>query len=246
MQTIPAPMSEAVARAAVVQLPTRFGAFVGYGYRDQDAAREHIALVHGDVTTGGAPLVRVHSACLTGDIFGSLRCDCGPQLEAAMAQIVAHGRGILVYLDQEGRGIGLLNKLKAYELQEQGLDTIEANLALGLPADSRDFRLAAAILRDLGVGSIRLLTNNPDKIDQLARAGIQVEARVPVQVPANVHNVRYLETKRVKTGHMLRAVPGLAHPRPASRTAPHWEPACSQPDGVTALARALGAAAVSR
>ena len=189
-------------RAAVVQLPTRFGRFQGYGYRSGQSPREHLALVHGDVT-GAPPLVRVHSACMTGDIFGSLRCDCGPQLEAALAQITAEGRGVLVYLDQEGRGIGLINKLRAYELQEQGMDTIEANLALGFPADDRNFRLAAAMLRDLGIGGIRLLTNNPDKVEQVGRAGIPVLERVGLQVPANVHNVRYLETKRTKTGHLL-------------------------------------------
>ena len=192
-------------RAAVVQLPTRFGAFQGYGYRSPGSVREHLALVHGDIT-GEAPLVRVHSACLTGDIFGSLRCDCGPQLDAAMRQITAEGRGVLVYLDQEGRGIGLINKLRAYELQERGLDTIEANLALGLPADDRNFQLAAAILRDLGVSGVRLLTNNPDKVEQVGRAGIPVVERVGLQVPANIHNVRYLETKRDRTGHLLDRV----------------------------------------
>ena len=189
-------------RAAVVRMPTRFGEFRGYGYRSPGSPREHLALVHGDLA-GGAPLVRVHSACMTGDIFGSLRCDCGPQLDAAMRQITEAGRGVLVYLDQEGRGIGLINKLRAYALQERGLDTIEANLALGLPADDRNFRLAAAILRDLGVGAIRLLTNNPEKVAQVGNAGVRVAERVPLQVPANVHNVRYLETKRVRTGHLL-------------------------------------------
>lgn len=197
--TPPAPVLK---REAVIRLPTRWGMFRVYGYRDHDAGREHLALVYGDVA-GTTPPVRVHSACLTGDLFGSLRCDCGPQLEAAMDRITANGCGILLYLDQEGRGIGLINKLRAYELQERGLDTVEANLALGFGADLRDFRVAAEMLADLNVPAIQILTNNPDKIGQLRRAGIAVTARMPLEIRANEHNVRYLETKRDRTGHLL-------------------------------------------
>ena len=201
-------VGKSLQRAALIRLPTRHGEFSGYGYRERFGSREHLALVYGDVRKAGAPLVRVHSACLTGDIFGSLRCDCGPQLENALAQITAAGAGIVLYLDQEGRGIGLINKLRAYELQERGMDTIEANLALGFPADDRDFRVAAEMLEDLGVSGIRLLTNNPDKVKTLVRAGVRIDARVPLEVRPNAHNRFYLETKRVKAGHFLEAHAG--------------------------------------
>lgn len=177
-------------------------------FRSPDDAREHAALVIGQQTSGTVPLVRLHSECLTGDIFGSLKCDCGPQLDAALAAMAAEaangGWGVLLYLRQEGRGIGLVNKLRAYRLQEQGFDTLEANRRLGLPVEARDFPLAARMLGLLGVGAIRLLTNNPEKVAALEAAGVQVAERVAHQLPANPHNTRYLDTKRDLAGHLLR------------------------------------------
>jgi GTP cyclohydrolase II len=169
-------------------------------FRPEDGGPEHLALVIGD--PGPVPLVRLHSACLTGDVLGSLKCDCGPQLRAAVDALAAQG-GILLYLQQEGRGIGLINKLRAYALQDQGFDTVDANLRLGFEAEERDFDLAAAMLARLSVPRIRLLTNNPAKIDALAAAGITVEDRVPLALPANPHNEAYLETKRTRQGHQL-------------------------------------------
>ncbi|MEU7074398.1 bifunctional 3,4-dihydroxy-2-butanone-4-phosphate synthase/GTP cyclohydrolase II [Streptomyces narbonensis] len=193
-----------VRREAEVQLPTAHGDFTAYGYRSTVDGVEHVALVHGEIGDGEDLLVRVHSECLTGDIFHSLRCDCGPQLQASMDRITEAGRGVVVYLrGHEGRGIGLLSKLRAYELQEQGRDTLDANLELGLPADARDYAAGAQILADLGVRSLRLMTNNPDKIDALTRYGLTVEGREPMPVTAGEHNLRYLRTKRDRMGHDL-------------------------------------------
>ncbi|MFE6815808.1 bifunctional 3,4-dihydroxy-2-butanone-4-phosphate synthase/GTP cyclohydrolase II [Streptomyces sp. NPDC057677] len=193
-----------VRREAEVQLPTAHGDFTAYGYRSTVDGVEHVALVHGEIGDGEDVLVRVHSECLTGDIFHSLRCDCGPQLQASMDRVTEAGRGVVVYLrGHEGRGIGLLSKLRAYELQERGRDTLDANLELGLPADARDYAAGAQILVDLGVRSLRLMTNNPDKIDALARHGLTVEGREPMPVTAGEHNLRYLRTKRDRMGHDL-------------------------------------------
>ncbi|MEU8591403.1 bifunctional 3,4-dihydroxy-2-butanone-4-phosphate synthase/GTP cyclohydrolase II [Streptomyces sp. NPDC048664] len=194
----------AVRREAQVRLPTAFGEFTAYGYRATDDGVEHVALVHGEIGDGEDVVVRVHSECLTGDVFHSLRCDCGPQLEAALEHIRAEGRGVVVYLrGHEGRGIGLMSKLRAYELQERGRDTLDANLELGLPADARDYGAGARILKDLGVRSVRLLTNNPDKSEALLRHGLKVTAREPMPVQAGEHNIRYLRTKRDRMGHEL-------------------------------------------
>ncbi|MFF5425124.1 MULTISPECIES: bifunctional 3,4-dihydroxy-2-butanone-4-phosphate synthase/GTP cyclohydrolase II [unclassified Streptomyces] len=193
-----------VRREAEVHLPTAHGEFTAYGYRSTVDGVEHVALVHGEIGDGEDVLVRVHSECLTGDVFHSLRCDCGPQLQASMDRITAAGRGVVVYLrGHEGRGIGLLSKLRAYELQERGRDTLDANLELGLPADARDYAAGAQILGDLGVRSVRLMTNNPDKIDALTRHGLVVEGREPMPVTAGEHNLRYLRTKRDRMGHDL-------------------------------------------
>ncbi|MFC9958269.1 bifunctional 3,4-dihydroxy-2-butanone-4-phosphate synthase/GTP cyclohydrolase II [Streptomyces nigra] len=193
-----------VRREAEVHLPTAHGTFTAYGYRSTVDGVEHVALVHGEIGDGEDVVVRVHSECLTGDVFGSLRCDCGPQLEAALDRIQEEGRGVVVYLrGHEGRGIGLMSKLRAYELQERGRDTLDANLELGLPADARDYGAGARILADLGVRSVRLLTNNPDKSDALLAHGIQVAEREPMPVQAGEHNLRYLRTKRDRMGHDL-------------------------------------------
>ncbi|MEU4152194.1 bifunctional 3,4-dihydroxy-2-butanone-4-phosphate synthase/GTP cyclohydrolase II [Streptomyces sp. NPDC026659] len=193
----------AVRREAETRLPTRHGVFTAYGYRAADGV-EHVALVHGELGDGEDVLVRVHSECLTGDVFGSLRCDCGPQLDAALERIQAEGRGAVVYLrGHEGRGIGLLSKLRAYELQERGRDTLDANLELGLPADARDYGAGARILADLGVRSVRLMTNNPDKTEALERHGLKVTDREAMPVRAGEHNLRYLRTKRDRMGHDL-------------------------------------------
>ncbi|MFE6188393.1 bifunctional 3,4-dihydroxy-2-butanone-4-phosphate synthase/GTP cyclohydrolase II [Streptomyces sp. NPDC056465] len=193
-----------VRREAEVRLPTTFGAFTAYGYRSTVDGVEHVALVHGDIGDGQDVLVRVHSECLTGDIFQSQRCDCGPQLHASMERVTAEGRGVVVYLrGHEGRGIGLLSKLRAYELQERGSDTLDANLELGLPADARDYAAGARILSDLGVRTLRLMTNNPDKTAALVRHGLEVTGREPMPVQAGEHNLRYLRTKRDRMGHDL-------------------------------------------
>lgn len=184
-------------------LPTSYGEFRAYGYVNEVNGEHHVALVKGDIGDGEDVLVRVHSECLTGDVFGSLRCDCGDQLHSAMRQVDAEGRGIVLYMRQEGRGIGLINKLKAYELQQQGMDTVEANLALGFEPDAREYYIGAQILHDLGVRTMRLLTNNPDKVYQLEEFGLRITERVPIQVDANDFDRRYLRTKRDKMGHLL-------------------------------------------
>ena len=184
-------------------LPCKYGTFHAHAYINKLNGEHHIALVKGNIGDGQNVLVRVHSECLTGDTFGSLRCDCGDQLASAMLQVEKEGRGIVLYMRQEGRGIGLVNKLKAYELQESGMDTVEANEALGFNADEREYYIGAQILADLGVKTIRLLTNNPDKMYQLADFGLEIVERVPIEIQANTYDEKYLETKREKMGHLL-------------------------------------------
>jgi 3,4-dihydroxy 2-butanone 4-phosphate synthase / GTP cyclohydrolase II len=192
-----------VERVVATGLPTAFGEFTAVGYRALLDDKHHVAMVKGDVDGEKDVLVRVHSECLTGDVFHSLRCDCGDQLEAALAMIEKEGRGVLLYLSQEGRGIGLLNKLRAYKLQEEGFDTVDANLQLGLPADLRDYGIGAQILVDLGLTSIRILTNNPKKIHGLEGYGLSVAEQVPIEAVSNPHNEEYLRTKRDRMGHVL-------------------------------------------
>jgi len=194
-------MEKLVERVVSVQLPTEFGFFTAIAFRETLTGREHVALVMGEI--GDDILVRVHSECLTGDVFHSLRCDCGEQLESALATIAAAGQGVVLYMAQEGRGIGLLNKLRAYELQEQGLDTVEANVALGFAADEREWGIGNQILADLGLTTIRLLTNNPKKVSGLQAFGLEVTEQVPIEVPPNDENRRYLAAKRDKLGHGL-------------------------------------------
>ena len=192
-----------VERVTKTKMPTKYGDFIAYGYVNQLNGEHHVALVKGDTGDGENVLCRVHSECLTGDTFGSLRCDCGQQLAAAMTQIEKEGRGILLYMRQEGRGIGLINKLKAYELQEQGMDTLDANLALGFKGDMREYFIGAQILEDLGAKTLRLMTNNPDKVYQLEDFGMSIVERVPIQMDATAHDLFYLKTKAGRMGHIL-------------------------------------------
>ncbi|MBA3365029.1 MAG: bifunctional 3,4-dihydroxy-2-butanone-4-phosphate synthase/GTP cyclohydrolase II [Actinobacteria bacterium] len=192
-----------VERQTSVRLPTEYGEFTAVAFRELLTGKHHVALVRGEIAGADNVLVRVHSECLTGDVFHSLRCDCGEQLELALKRIGAEERGVLLYMAQEGRGIGLLNKLKAYELQESGLDTVEANLELGLPADMREYGIGNQILAELGLSTIRILTNNPKKITGIEGFGLTVVEQLPIEVPPNAENRHYLETKRAKFGHRL-------------------------------------------
>ena len=200
-----------IERVASVHLPSAWGDFSAIAYRSQletDPDRVHIALVKGDLSKEDAPLVRVHSECMTGDVFGSLRCDCGPQLHAAMSMVERAGCGVVLYMRQEGRGIGLVEKLRAYELQEKGLDTVDANLALGHKPDLRDYGVGAQILKDLGITKLRLLTNNPAKIVGLQGHGLEVVERVPLEIEPNRYNKKYMTTKEDRMGHLLHLSDG--------------------------------------
>jgi len=192
-----------VERTTSVRLPTSYGEFTAVAFRERLSGKHHLALVRGEVDRKENVLVRVHSECLTGDVFHSLRCDCGEQLEQALARIGSEERGVLLYMAQEGRGIGLLNKFRAYELQESGMDTVEANLELGFPPDARDYGIGNQILADLGLSTIRILTNNPKKIIGIEGFGLTVVEQVPIEVSPNAENLRYLETKKSKLGHRL-------------------------------------------
>ena len=208
-------MTSVTQRVAQADLPTRYGAFEMFVYNAPDH-KEHVALTLGVIDDGGPVLVRAHSECLTGDILGSSRCDCGEQLADSLRFLQKQGRGVLLYLRQEGRGIGLTNKISAYALQEQGLDTVEANHAMGLPEDARDYRVAAEMLLDLGVRRARLLTNNPAKTEGLERYGVEVVERIPLVISPNPSNVGYLRTKRQKMGHLFPEAAALEAVREVS------------------------------
>jgi 3,4-dihydroxy 2-butanone 4-phosphate synthase / GTP cyclohydrolase II len=217
-----------LSRQAQTRLPNAFGLWQAFGYRHEIDGTEYVALVLGDVADGTDVLARLHSECLTGDVFGSLRCDCGAQLETAMAAIAAEGRGVVLYLrGHEGRGVGLLSKLQAYELQDAGADTVDANLELGLPADAREYSAGAQMLADLGVRSVRLLTNNPAKVDGLTHCGVDITARVPLVTAVTPYNLRYLMTKRDKLGHQIQNLndPERAVVRPSAQVAEAGEEA---------------------
>lgn len=192
-----------IKREIGVEMPTNWGDFDLIAFRQTNTQEIHMALIKGTWEENETVLVRVHSSCVTGDIFGSCRCDCGPQLHAAMEMVEKEGKGVVLYMNQEGRGIGLINKLKAYKLQEQGMDTVQANLALGLPMDSRDYGVGAQILRDLGISKIRLISNNPQKRVGLSGYGLEIVDQVPIEIKPNPHNERYLKTKRDKMGHNI-------------------------------------------
>lgn len=195
--------NKTIIQGVKVKLPTKYGQFELIPFQEKLTGIEHIVLIKGDLTSKEAILTRIHSACATGDLFGSLKCDCGEQLIQAMKVIENNGSGIIVYLQQEGRGIGLMNKIKAYKLQEQGLDTIEANLELGFAPDERTYKICAKILNTLEIKNIKLLTNNPDKIIKLEQSGIKVAKRIPLIIPSNTHNTAYLDTKKNLMGHLL-------------------------------------------
>jgi 3,4-dihydroxy 2-butanone 4-phosphate synthase/GTP cyclohydrolase II len=192
-----------IKREIGVEMPTKFGDFDLIAYKQTNTDEIHMALIKGEWEEDEPVLVRVHSSCVTGDIFGSCRCDCGPQLQKSMEMVEQEGKGVVLYMNQEGRGIGLINKLKAYKLQEQGMDTIQANLALGFPMDSRDYGVGAQILRDLGISKIRLITNNPTKRVGLLGYGLEIVDQLPIEINANIHNQKYLETKRDQMGHSI-------------------------------------------
>jgi 3,4-dihydroxy 2-butanone 4-phosphate synthase / GTP cyclohydrolase II len=192
-----------VSREAEIRMPTEFGEFRMIGYTERLTGLEHLALIKGEIRAGSTVPVRIHSECMTGDVFGSRRCDCGPQLHAALRQMEEEGEGVLLYMRQEGRGIGLINKLKAYRLQEEGLDTVEANERLGFPDDLRDYATAAQMLKDLNIGEVRLMTNNPRKVDGLTRYGIRITERLPIEMEPVQENQHYLNTKMEKLGHLL-------------------------------------------
>jgi 3,4-dihydroxy 2-butanone 4-phosphate synthase/GTP cyclohydrolase II len=195
-----------VRRVATAKLPTEYGDFTVYAYENQTDKLTHVALIRGEIGDGRDVLVRVHSQCLTGDVFHSARCDCGPQLDTAMQRIAAEGRGVLLYLQQEGRGIGLANKIRAYELQDEGFDTVEANERLGFEADQRDYGMGVQILRELGVRSMRLLSNNPRKLVGIEGYGLSISEWLPLEIPASESTRRYLKTKKEKLGHKLSSV----------------------------------------
>lgn len=191
---------------AIAKMPTRYGEYMAHCYINKINGEHHVALVKGDISDGENVLCRVHSECLTGDVFGSMRCDCGQQFDAAMKAISKEERGVLLYMRQEGRGIGLVNKLKAYKLQDEGMDTLDANIALGFPGDLREYYTGAQILRDLGIHSLELLTNNPDKVYQLKDYGMEISRRVPIEIEANKYDIFYLKTKKSRMGHILEVM----------------------------------------